>query len=771
MAKDLVGRTVGRYRVGNLIGVGGMGAVYRAHDTRLRRPVALKFVSAALAGDPVALRQFEREAQAASSLSHPNICTIFEIDKWEGEPFLAMELLTGQTLRERLAQSTLETGPLVDLAIQISDALRAAHEHGIVHRDVKPANTFITREGPAKLLDFGLAKRIPIEQPGDGMSTGFTAEGRILGTAHFMSPERLRGREVDPRSDLFSLGAMLYECVAGCRAFTGASMVEIIDAVLHREPPPLDERAGRQPKALLRIIGRLLEKAPDDRYDSARALVAELTALRDELAAGRAPISVAGRDWPLARASIAVLPFRNLDRDPAYEYFGDGLASEVISALDTIDGLKVAARTSAFTFRHRNVEIREIGTRLRVDTVLDGTVRRSGNTVRVVCRLTKVADGFQVWSQRYEFDKSAMGEIFAVQDQITRSIVEKLIATRIAELRPLQHYTEDRESYFNYWRGRFYWAQRYQGGLDEAMRQFDAAIERDPRNALAFAGKADVVLFRGLYSLKRPRDAFKEASTVAGQALKLDLGLPEIHTSLGLLALATWKFRTAETEFSRAVALDKKQALANIYYSWLLAMRQRHREAVQAIDRAQLADPIAPLVNSGAGFTYSLMQQYEQAVKECEKCAEFEPDFLVGLYVMGTALARLGKYDRALSLINRAVLLSRRGAFYLGLMGQIHSEMGHTTQVEEILAELHARAATREYIPPHAFAYIYAARGDKDRAFEWQQKACEDGAPPFYFSSLVSLASDPRHQAQMDRMEEAANKDHEDPVHISSRRR
>lgn len=771
MTMNLDGRTIKRYRVGRLLGVGGMGTVYRAHDTRLRRAVALKFVSAELVSDPVAVRQFEREAQAASSLSHPNICTIFEIDRWEGQPFIAMELLTGQTLRERLTQSRLETGPLVDVAIQVSDALRAAHEHGIVHRDVKPANTFMTSEGPAKLLDFGLAKRIPIEPPGNNTTSGFTAEGRILGTAHFMSPERLLGRDVDPRSDLFSLGAMLYECIAGCRAFTGASNVEIVDAVLHREPPPLDERAGRQPKALLRIIGRLLEKAPDDRYDSARALLTELIALRDELAAGRAPLAVGGRDWPLARASIAVLPFRNLDRDPEYEYFGDGLASEVISALDTIDGLKVAARTSAFTFRHREAEIREIGTRLRVDTVLDGTVRRSGNTVRVVCRLTKVADGFQVWSQRYEFDKSAMGEIFAVQDQISRSVVEKLIATRIAELRPLHHYTEDRESYFNYWRGRFYWAQRYQGGLDEAMRQFDAAIERDPRNALAFAGKTDVVLFRGLYSLKRPRDAFNEARVVAAQTLALDRGLPEIHTSLGLLALATWKFRVAETEFARAVALDKKQALANIYYSWLLAMRHRDREAVQAVDRAQRADPIAPLVNSGAGFTYSLMQQYEQAIAESEKCAEVEPDFLVGLYVMGTALARLGKYDRALTLINRAVLLSRRGAFYLGLMGQIYGEMGRKAEVEEILAELHARSATKEYIPPHAFTYIYAACGDKDRAFEWQQKACEDGAPPFYFSSLVSLASDPRHQAQMDRMEEAANKDHEDPVRSTSRSR
>jgi TolB-like protein/Tfp pilus assembly protein PilF len=768
MATDLIGRVVARYRVLELIGVGGMGAVYKAEDSRLRRLVALKFVSTALAQDPVALRQFEREAQAASSLSHANICTIYGIDTWEGQPFIAMELLSGETLKERLAHSRLDAASLVDLAIQITDALAAAHDQDIIHRDVKPANIFITREGPAKLLDFGLAKRIPVAGPDMAQSSGFTAVGRILGTANYMSPERLRGRDADQRSDLFSLGAVLYEAVAGCRAFTGESVVEIIDAILHREPPPLDERSGRQPIALIQIIARLLEKAPEDRYHSAAALTTALVTLREDLATGRASVAVGGHDWPLARASIAILPFRNLDRDADHEFFGDGLAAELISALDKISGLKVAARESAFTFKRRNAELREIGTRLRVETVLDGTVRRSGDKIRVVCRLTKVSDGFQVWSERYEFDKSAMGEIFAVQDRITRSLVDKLMLTRIAELRPLQHYTEDRESYFEYWRGRFYWAQRYEGGLDKAMFHFNAAIERDDRNARAYSGQADVILFRGLYSLRRPRLAFDDAAIAAAQALKVDERLPEVHTTMGLLALARWKWRLAEAEFTRATELDKKQALAYIYYSWLLAMRRRHGEAVQAVNRAQFADPLAPLVNSGAAFTYFLMQQYDQAINECKKCREFEPDFLVGLYVMAMALTREGKYDEALPLISRAAELSRRAAFYVGLLGQIYAETGRLAEVEKLLEELRTRSAT-EYVPPHSFAYIYASCGDKDQAFKWQERACEDGAPPFYFMSpaIDSLFDDARHQAQMERMESAAGKADDDAVRLS----
>jgi len=753
MSTDLIGRSVSRYRVVELLGVGGMGVVYRAEDTRLGRSVALKFVSSTLAQDPIALRQFVNEARTASSLSHPNICTIYEIDHWEGQPFIAMELLSGRTLKDRLTCEPFESLALVDTAIQITSALIAAHDKDILHRDVKPANIFITAQGPVKLLDFGLAKHMPLSGADAALSGGFTTAGRILGTANYMSPERLRGREIDYRSDLFSLGAVLYEMVAGRRAFDGESVVEIIEAVLHHEPAPVGDAAGPQPKALMQIIARLLEKVPDDRFPSATALMAPLVELRRALASGLAEMAVHALDWPLARASIAVLPFRNLDPDPEHDYFAHGLAEELIHVLTQIDGLKVAAQVSTFTFDD-DADMREIGARLKVETILYGTIRWSGSHVRVACRLTNVADGFQIWSERYDREMGAMAEIVALQDEITRAIVDRLKVAWVDRIHPMRRYTDDRESYLHYLKGRFYWAKRYAGGLLKAMEQFQAAIDRDGHNALAFAGQADVFAFLGLYSLMPPRAAFAKATAAAATARSIDERLPEVHTSLGLVALSNWDWRLAEAEFARAIELDKGHALAHMYYAWLLALRNRPREALIAIDRAQRADLLSPLVNSGAGWMYFLLRQYGQAIEECKKCEEREPDFLVGLYVMAMAYLRVREYDNAMSLITRATELSGRAPFYLGLLGQVYAETGQQEAVDRILAELDARRE-KSYVPPHCYVYIYASCGDKDRAFAWQEKACEDGAPPFYFMSpaIDMLHDDPRHQAHLARMQ------------------
>jgi TolB-like protein/Tfp pilus assembly protein PilF len=752
---QLIGRTVARYRVVELLGAGGMGVVYKAEDSRLHRFVALKFVSNALSEDPVALRQFEREARTASSLNHPNICTIYEIDECDDQPFIAMELLSGQTVKQRLAQSTFGHTELMDVAIQIADALGAAHDKGVIHRDVKPANVFITDRGQAKLLDFGLAKRMSLIEFDAGSSSGFSAVGRILGTPNYMSPERLCGHDIDHRSDLFSLGATLYEMMTGLHAFSGASVIEIIDAILHHEVPAFTRSTEPWPKALTQIITRLLEKAPVDRYQSATALTAALLVLRQDLAEGKTPMVVSASDTSLRRASIAVLPFRNVGSQPDNEYFADGLAEELITALTKIERLRVAARASAFTFKGRAVELREIGARLRVDTVLDGSVRRAGNRLRVACRLTNVADGYQIWSERYDRE---MADVFALQDEMTRSIVDKLKVAWVDKLPPIRRYTDDSESYLHYLRGRFYWSKRYEGGLKTAKQEFESALEKDRQNALAYSGLADVFAFLGLYSIMPPRAAFAKAKENADTALAVDDTLPEAHTSLGLIALsAKWDWRVAEGAFMRAIELDKRQALAHLYYAWLLALRERRTEAVIAIKRAQDADPLAPLVNSGAGWMYFLMREFDLAIAECQKCMEVDPNFLVGLYVMAMAYAQKGEYDAAMPLITRATALSNRGPFYLGLLGQIYAETGKMDDADQILNELDRRSAAGEYVPPHCYVYIHASRRDTDRAFEWQERACEDGAPPFYFFSpaIGSLHGDPRHKAHLARMQSA----------------
>jgi Tfp pilus assembly protein PilF len=352
-----------------------------------------------------------------------------------------------------------------------------------------------------------------------------------------------------------------------------------------------------------------------------------------------------------------------------------------------------------------------------------------------------------------------MADVFALQDEMARSIVDKLKVAWVDKLQPIRRYTDNRESYLHYLRGRFYWSKRYEGGLMTAKQEFEHALERDARNAQAYSGLADVYAFLGLYSIIPPRSAFAVAKTNVDKALAIDDALPEAHTSQGLIAMsANWDWRAAEAEFMRALDLDKSQAPAHLYYAWLLALRERRTEAIIAIKRAQNADPLSPLVNSGAGWMYFLLREYDQAIAECQKCVEIDANFLVGMYVMAMAYARKGEYDTAMPLITRAADLSNRAPFYLGLLGQIYAETGRMAEAEQVLAELERRSAAGSYVPPHCYVYIHASRGDLNKAFEWQEKACEDGAPPFYFLSpaIGTMHDDPRHKAHLNRMQSQA---------------
>ena len=742
----MIGRTVARYHVVELLGAGGMGIVYKAKDTRLGRTVALKFISEAFAADPAALHQFEREAQTASSLNHPHICTVYQVDEFEGRPFIAMELLQGQTLKQRIASGPLTPIEVIDFAIQITDALDAAHEKGIVHRDVKPANIFISDRGVVKLLDFGLAKHASVVDFDASASSGFTAAGRVFGTANYMSPERLLGHTIDHRSDLFSLGSVIHEMATGMPAFQGATAIETIDAILHDKP------AGEQRvlPALRRIVSKLLEKNADNRFQSAKALMNALLSTRQTVAAGNAETALP--PVVLSKASLAVLPFRNPGSDPDIEYFCDGLAEELITALTKIEGVKVAARTSTFTFKGRDIDIGEVGERLKVSAVLDGSVRKSSNRVRVACQLVNTEDGCEVWAEHYDRE---MADIFLLQDEMTRAIVDKLKGSLDEQMRVSRRQTENRAAYHHYLKGRFYWSKRYEGGLKMAMDEFECAIRDDPNYALAYSGLADTLAFRGLYSLDRPRDVFPQAQKYVEKALSIDGRLPEAHTSLALIQLsAQWDWAAAENEFLRATELDPRQAQAQIYYSWLLALTGRHWEAGVAAKRAQDVDPLSPLVNSGVAWMYFVSKEYDRAIDEAHKCLEVDQNFLVGLYVLGLAYLRKQQYDQAAPLIERSTVLSGRAPFYLGLQGLLYAEMGEHEKVKDIIADLDELRAKGRYVPPHCYVYIYAGLREFDRAFEWQEQACEDGAPPYYFLSpaIECLHGDERHKAHMARM-------------------
>jgi serine/threonine-protein kinase len=709
------GTRLGAYEIVSLIGTGGMGDVFRARDTRLLRDVAIKVLPPDFAARPDALARFEREAQTVAALSHPHIVVVHDVGRERGISYLVMELVEGETLRARLANGPLPESVALNLARQIASALLAAHAKGIVHRDLKPENLILSGNA-VKILDFGLSKSLWPQSRVD-MSTpptmvARTEPGAILGTVGYMSPEQVRGDEADTRSDIFAFGVTLFEMLTGERAFKGGSAAEQVSAILRDHPDAA--RSGVRP-ALRAMLDRCLEKERSARMQSAQELVAML----DELVAEPS----AARLAPPA-ASVAVLPFTDLSPAKDQEWFCDGIAEEILNALAQVKGLSVAARASAFAFRGRGDDLRAIGTKLHVTTVLDGSVRRAADRLRVTARLSDVANGYQIWSDRYDRDAK---DVFDVQDEIARAIVDRLKLGLADDDAPrVVRHTQNQEAYHLYLRGRHLWYARQRGALRRARTLFEEATRRDPDYVLPYVGLADLFAIEMLYGFEREDVVVPQAQTALARALALNDRVAEAHRAQGFLSMfVQWDMHAAVAAFERAITLDPTNGLAYTWLGWP-AWPGRAASALAAIRRAVELDPLNPYVHSLAGAIHDFYGQTEQAIGAFDKAFEIDGNYLVGLYLAGGFHSRHERHDESLRLMSRAVDISDRATFYVAYHAWALARAGHVEEARLALNELEQRSAS-EYVQALHFAIVNSALGQLDRAFELLDQGVHDG--------------------------------------------
>lgn len=724
------GGHIGPYVLIDRIGAGGMGEVYRARDTRLDRVVAIKVMRTHVANDAQGRDRFEREARAVAALNHPHICTLYDVGTTGDLHFLVMEFVDGTILRGPLPEDQ-----AVRLATQIASAVAAAHRQGILHRDIKPGNILVTSSG-AKLLDFGLAKPMDTD-----VDAGVTAAGTLLGTAAYMSPEQALGQRLDTRSDIFSFGAVLYELVSGKRAFDGRTIPQVLSAVLRDEPPPL-----WPPSALERLIMRCLAKEPEDRFQSMDEVVRALEQI--------------GQRPSRAIPSIAVLPFASMSGDAEGDYFSDGIAEEIINALTQLDAIRVAARTSSFSFKGKGTEATEIARRLNVRHLLQGSVRKSGSRVRVTAQLVDASNGFQIWSERYDRE---LADIFDVQDEISRAIVHRLkVALHIEPAdRIVKVSTTNMEAYQVYLKGR---AMLYRRGpwIQPALENLRRAVELDNRYAQAQAGLADAYTIIGYSGQLPPQETMPAAIRAARRALEFDPDSAEAHNALALATLL-WERdgKKAEREFVEALRLNPRYIQARCWYSlfFLQWSAGRFDEGLEHAWHAYEADPLSSYATTVASFALAGVGRYDDALAYARMAVEQDPHAFLGRWELVFAYRWCGLHEEAAAAAEQ-LWASSPSIWALLQVVPTYARVGRLADARQIFEQALERSE-REYVPPFALAICANGLGDHETAIAFSARAAEERdvlLPAFqaWVPGIESLRADPRFVAIRERLDQRA---------------
>ncbi len=750
----MLGERVAHYRILSKLGEGGMGEVYLADDPSLGRKVAIKVLPPRLVANEEARERFLREARSAAALDHPYICKIYQVAADGEREFIAMEYVEGETLADRLGRGPIPVAEALRYVTETAEALQKAHSRSIVHRDLKPANLMLTTDGHVKVMDFGLAKTVDLAEPewaeDETLTLPLTQHGMVVGTPGYMSPEQIRGEAVDIRSDLFALGLVLYEMLSGEQPFRRPTSVETFTAVLNDEPQPLSTVAAGAPEQLSSIVERLLAKEAGRRFAAPGELLAAL-----EVLAGQGPVAAARE-----RFSIAVLPFANVSPDPENDYLADGLAEDLINELARIDRVKVVARTSAFQFRGKEVDVREIGARLGVGTVLEGSVRASGNRLRVTAQLVNVEDGYHLWSERYDRERT---DIFDIQDEITAAIGERVRATLGEEAAvgtPAAEPAAGRspEAHRALLQGRQQMLTLSPAGLESARGFFERALAIDPDYADAHAALSWLAIRMSHFGGKDdPKPLYEEARRRALRALEISDAAADAHGGLGFVYMyADWDWSRSERAFLTGIELAPGSALLRTHYAVLLSMIGRHEEAVAEAYRAQELDPLAGIVNGVMGMTLNGAGRFEEAVAELDRGIELEPTYWLAYHHRATAHFCLGAWAEAAADAEKAFsLVPSPAPMSLGIVAL--ERAGRTEEAAGLL-EVFEGMADSPLMRPFNWAMLRLLRGELDEGFAWLERTLDarDGLAPLVPELCLfrgtAVVADPRFAAARARL-------------------